>query len=119
MHFYEELKKKYKNNTSNPHLGFAISNDIYPLYEKNDYEFEECNDFFKVNKENMLEIQYMLRNSYENFLEEKKLIYQINSLNISHKDGAYGEIESLKEDTCKYFYDNKEFNNNEFWNNFL
>jgi len=67
----------------------------------------------------MLNIQYMLKDSYKKFLAKEELTYQIHSIIIPIKDRGWGGSETLKADVCKYFYNNKEFDNDEFWNNFL
>jgi hypothetical protein len=116
MHIYDELKKKYKSTYSS-HLRFAIKEEIYPLYIENDDEFYECNNFFKINKENMLTIHHHLKNSYENFQKNKELTYKVENVNISYK-GAWGQSQILKADVLKYFYNNEKFDN-EFWHIFF
>jgi hypothetical protein len=90
MHIYYELKKKYKSTYSS-HLRFAI-------------------------KEDMLTIHHNLRNSYENFQENKDLTYKVENVNIYNK--TWGQSQSLKADVLKYFYNNEKFDD-EFWHIFF
>lgn len=116
MHRYDELKKKYKS-TNIAHLRFAMKENIYPLYIKNDNEFYEYNNFFKINKENMLTIHHNLKNSYENFQENKELTYKVKNVNNIFCE-TWGQSQNLKADVLKYFYNNEIFDD-DFWHIFF
>lgn len=116
MHRYDELRIKFKS-VPNSNLRFAIKEGIYPIYENSNHEFfEEYNNLFKINKENMLNIQSDLKESYENFLQNKEITFKIENVFISYK--TWGQSQTLKADVLKYFYNNEKFND-EFWHIFF
>lgn len=94
-----------------------MKENIYPLYIKNDDEFYEYNNFFKINKENMLTIHHNLKNSYENFQENKELIYKVENVNNIFYE-TWGQSQNLKADVLKYFYNNEIFDD-DFWHIFF
>jgi hypothetical protein len=51
------------------------------------------------------------------FLENCKLEYDVNDIHTFYK--TRGQSQTLKADVLKYFYNNKEFKNDEFWHIFL
>jgi hypothetical protein len=65
----------------------------------------------------MINIQSDLKESYENFLQNKEIPYKIKDIYISYK--TCPQSQTLKADVLKYFYNNKEFKNDEFWHIFL